>query len=59
MTADAVSVVQLIFTTIWTLFNSWHIPGTNVTPAMMFIFILFGSFVLRVLKKYFGGNDEE
>lgn len=54
MTADAVSVLQLLFTTIWTLFTSWHIPGTNVTPANFFMFCLCFSLVVRWLGSLFG-----
>lgn len=54
MTADAVLVVKTIFNTIWLLFTSWHIPGTNVTPASFFMFCLVFSFILRWLGSLFG-----
>ena len=41
MTDDALLVVQCLFQTIWQLFNSWYIPGTNVTPAVMIFGFLF------------------
>lgn len=47
MTADALMVVQFLFSTIWRFFNSWKIPGTGVTPAMFLIFSLFFVFVLK------------
>lgn len=47
MVPDAVLVVKCLFTTIWSLFNSWKIPGTNVTPAMWAIFGLLFIFVLK------------
>ena len=59
MTSDALLILQTIFTSIWSLFTSWYIPGTNVTPALMAVFIMLAAFVLRMIKKYFGGNDEE
>lgn len=52
MTADAIMVVRFIFSTIWRFFNSWYIPGTRVTPAMWFIFMLFVLLVFRTLKRF-------
>lgn len=46
MTADALLVLQTLFKSIWMLFNSWYIPGTNVTPAAFFIFLLCARFIL-------------
>lgn len=58
MTADALLVVQTLFTTIWSLFTSWHIPGTAVTPAAFFLFLLFASFGLRFIRRLFGFVDK-
>lgn len=41
MTNDALSVLVCLFSNIWRLFNSWYIPGTNVTPAEGAFGILF------------------
>lgn len=53
MTSDALLVVQCLFSTIWELFTSWYIPGTNVTPAQFFLFlgsaVLGITFVVRIL----------
>lgn len=49
MSADAILIVQFLFQTIWRFFNSWYIPGTNVTPAAMAFFLLVSAFVLRSL----------
>lgn len=46
MTSDAILVVQCLFSIIWSLFTSWYIPGTNVTPAQFFLFL--GSSVLGI-----------
>lgn len=48
MTDDALAVVSCIFSNLWRLFNSWYIPGTNVTPAVM----LFGSLFLVILFRF-------
>lgn len=62
MTADAVSVVRLLFTSIWRFFTELHFPGTNVTPAGMFLFVivcLVGlKFFKRVLGRFSGGGDK-
>ena len=47
MTSDALAVLQCLFTTIWSLFASWHIPGTNVTPAGFFLFLISAGIGLR------------
>lgn len=47
MTEDAVKVVEMVFTTVWNLFVGFNIPGTNVTPAAMAIFLLAASFGFR------------
>lgn len=47
MTSDAIQIVRFLFTTIWAMFTSWYIPGTNVTPAGMAFFLLLSSFILR------------
>lgn len=53
MTADAELVLVALFDTIWRLFTSWKIPGTNVTPAAFLIFLLFAALALRYLKNLF------
>lgn len=54
MTNDALAVVTTLFSTIWSLFNSWYIPGTNVTPAVAFFGILFITLIFRILGKILG-----
>lgn len=60
MTNDALAVVSALFGTVFRLFNSWYIPGTNVTPAVAFFGILFISIIFRILRKVLGlwGDDE-
>ena len=58
MFPDSVLVVKCLFTTIWSLFTSWKIPGTNVTPAMWAIFCLLFVFVLKfVIPFILGGTS--
>ena len=60
MTNDALLVLQTLFQTIFSLFTSWHIPGTNVTPAVALFGILFLSILFRVLSRVLGlWNDEK
>ncbi len=54
MTQDAIMVLEVLFDTIWQLFNSWHIPGTRVTPAAAFLFLLCASIGLKFLGRIIG-----
>lgn len=58
MTYDALLVVHFLFNEIWSLFTSWYIPGTNVTPASMAFFLLASFAVIKILKSYFTGGSE-
>lgn len=58
MTNDALSVVVAVFSTVFQLFNSWYIPGTNVTPAVALFGILFISILFRILARVFGLWDD-
>ena len=49
MTNDAKMVLDALFRLIWSLFNSWYIPGTNVTPAEFMLFLLFAAVMFRFL----------
>lgn len=52
MSNDALAVVQCLFNTIWALFTSWHIPGTNVTPASFFLFLISAGIGLRYVLTF-------
>lgn len=54
MTDDALLVVKCLFTDIWSIFTSWHIPGTNVTPMSMALFLIVACFGLRFLYSIIG-----
>lgn len=59
MTSDAILVVKFVFTTIWSLSTSWYFPGTNVTPAVVFFFLLTAYAVLRIIRQnLFDGGDQ-
>lgn len=52
MSTDAVEVLKCIFQTVWRLFTSFDIPGTNVTPAMWALFVLCAGFGLRFFLSF-------
>lgn len=54
MTNDALLVLETLFSTIWRLFTSWHIPGTNVTPAVAFAFLIVAGIGLKFIGRLFG-----
>ena len=57
MTADFIYVLHFVFSTCWRLFTSWHIPGTNVTPASWGMFALVLAAVVTYLKRVGTGGD--
>lgn len=58
MTLNFLTLLQTLFSQCWKFFNSWYIPGTNITPAGAGFFILFAFFVIRFAKKLLSNNDE-
>lgn len=58
MTSDALLVLQSVFSTILTLFNSWYIPGTRTTPLEFAVFSLAVVFSIRLIRRLlFHGDD--
>lgn len=53
MTSDALAILDCIFGTVWRIFTSWNIPGTNVTPGMFLIFLVVAGVGLRLLSSFF------
>lgn len=47
MTSDALLVLRSLFQTIWSLFTSFLIPGTNTTPAEWAFFLVFAFICLK------------
>lgn len=54
MSNDALLVVRCLFQTIWRLFTSWHIPGTDVTPAAFFFFLAAAGIGLTFVTRFLG-----
>lgn len=58
MTADALLVVKFLFTSIWRIATSWHIPGTHTTPAAFFLFFFSVAIVINFIRRLFGLSGE-
>lgn len=60
MTGDAILVLQCLFDTIWRLFTSWHIPGTQTSPAGWAFMSLAFVLAIRFFRRIFvdGGDDK-
>lgn len=54
MSNDALLVVKCLFQTIWRLFTSWLIPGTDVTPAAFFFFLAAAGIGLTFVTRFLG-----
>lgn len=54
MTTDAILVLKCVFGNIFRFFNSWYIPGTNVTPVTAAFGCLFLSVVFRFVGQALG-----
>lgn len=57
MSDDALQIVKSLFDIIWTLFTSWHIPGTEMTPAVLALFIAAAGIALRFVLQLFSSNS--
>lgn len=57
MTGDALLIVKCLFTDIWSLFCSWHVPGTHMTPAEWAVFALTFILVLRFAWRLFDSDN--
>lgn len=51
MTSEVLSFLSDVIGQFFRIFTSWHIPGTNVTPAMWFVFLLSVGVLFRFLGK--------
>lgn len=51
MTSDALAILQALFGPVWSLFTSWYLPGTRMTPAELGFMALALSLIIRFLKR--------
>lgn len=63
MTANFLQLLSTVFSSAWRLLTSFYIPGTNVTPAGIMIFIPSAIIGLKFFKRLFstmgGGSNED
>lgn len=62
MTTNVFNLISTLFSSVWQLLTSFYIPGTNVTPAGLMIFVPTVVIGLKFFKRIFsafGGNNEE
>lgn len=57
MSPDVVLILKSVFRDIWSLFVSWRIPGTSITPAAWGVFSVAVILVFRFVRVYFLGED--
>lgn len=55
MTGDAFGFIQGFLFEIWSLFTSWVIPGTNLTPAVFLLGISITWTAYRFLRQFASG----
>lgn len=53
MTDQAIAILSGSLNQLWRFFNSWNIPGTNVTPAELGFFFLFVRVAFAVIGHIF------
>lgn len=56
MIDKAYEILEHIIYWSWQLFVSWYIPGTNITPASLFLFFALANLTIRFIKRLFTGN---
>lgn len=56
MSEDVLLVLRTLFGGIWSIFTTWYIPGTNITPASWAMFSLTLYAAVRFIKRLLGGD---
>lgn len=56
MTQNALQVLSYILAWGWRFMTGWYIPGTNVTPGGLLLFIFLLSFLVSWLKTLFNAQ---
>lgn len=57
MTSNAITIITTTLAQCFRLFTSWHIPGTNFSPAQWFFSILVFVFAINYIRKLVGMAD--
>ena len=53
MTVNALNTLKFILAWGWRFLTGFYIPGTNVTPAAVLLFVFFVTFVLKFARRLF------
>ena len=56
MTQNALTVLRFILAWGWRFFTGFHIPGTNVTPAALLLFIFLITILIGWLRGLFNAQ---
>lgn len=58
MSRSVFSFLQVLFTGAWKFFSEFYIPGTNVTPAGLFLLVMFITITIKLIKKITYNKEE-
>lgn len=53
MTQNAFQVMRFILAWGWRFFTGYYIPGTNVTPGAMLLFVAFSALIIDFTRRMF------
>lgn len=56
MNIQAFNAISSFMAAIWQLFTGWHLPFTNVTPAMLIFFSLIVRLIIKFLNALLSNN---
>lgn len=56
MLQQGLDILSNLFSNSWLLFTTWSIPGTAVSPAGFFVFILIVMLFIRIVRIITGNN---
>lgn len=57
MTVEAVQFLSGFFARIWSFFNGWSLPGTNVTPIAWALFLAMVVIFIKSIKRILNSRD--
>lgn len=56
MTTNFYNLLTTLFRSVWQLMTGFYIPGTNVTPGGLFLFLASAFIGLKFVKRIFGSG---
>lgn len=54
MTNEALQFVSGFLSNVWQFFTGWYLPGTNITPASLAIFLIIVGITIRFARTLSG-----